>query len=294
MPIPVEADFTEDLRQSCIRALAKMGVRHAALNTVTDACHAYYNVDHRAIRPGLRSVHRSAKLLSLPLAESVWQAIENIAGESERGENLNPRLSRQLLNAEKNDGLRNEWGIHHLHLGDAIEEDGFRERTKLVLLVCPVADAMYFLDVRPHGNATWGDRELIDLLQAEFPDAVAPYRIDGWEAEDNYGSPQEQVQLRRVGITFPYVASSGASYTPPGGGFTVGGGSASVAELALDACRQAHRLQQLFSDRADDVHREIASSRSISLERLRLRLVGVEPATFRIRELQSGVEFRQS
>lgn len=293
MPIPVEADFTEDLRQNCIQALARMGVRHADLNTVTDACHAYYNVDHRAIRPRPRAVRRTSKFASLPLAEWVWQAIENIAGESERGENLNPRLSRQLLNAEQNDGLQNEWGIHHLHLGNAIEADGFRERTNLLLLVWPVDDAMYFLDVRPHGNATWGDRATIDLLQAEFPEVLEQHRLDDWEAEDNYGSPQEQVQLRRVGITFPYVAPSGESYMPPGGGFTLGGGSASVTMRALDACRQAHQLQQLFSEKADEVQKEIASNRNVSLQSLRLRLVGVEPSTFRIRELQTGVEFRQ-
>ena len=60
-----------------------------------------------------RKVYYSKKFLC---PDECKDALNILISNIERGNNLLPYMSKQVINPEKNDGLLNDWNIHHFHL----------------------------------------------------------------------------------------------------------------------------------------------------------------------------------
>jgi len=142
--------------------------------TEQDVSFAYFNVRKRSIDQVPRKVLRSA-VLSCP--DECRAALEIIQSEAETGGNLNAHLSRTLLDSNYNDPLLNDWGIHHFHLGIAMESDGFVERTGALLFARITESSIYFIDVMKHGD--WTRRRLLEICIANWPELTERYKLRG-------------------------------------------------------------------------------------------------------------------
>jgi hypothetical protein len=152
----------------------------------------------------------------------------------EAGDDLAPNMSRTIFDAAKKDLFLNDWGIHHFHLGAGphTKKPGFLRGTKELALAWVAEDAVYFIKIGSHGqdvgNATWGDLEILDIVDRRWPRLLDPYDPGGaWLPDDDDGQPKptadEVVMMRR--FTTLKKLTSGRLVLPPGGGNTMSGNS---------------------------------------------------------------------
>ena len=77
--------------------------------------HTFLNLTKRLVRPSPRAVLKTHSFSCPPdLAAGLTEVERKISS----GEDLSPHLSRLLRNPSFNDPLLNDWGIHHVHLGN--------------------------------------------------------------------------------------------------------------------------------------------------------------------------------
>jgi len=141
-------------------------------------CIAYFNLQKRYIRQKARQVLRSPKILSAEHPGWVSSALDRIAATSASGGDLNPYQSDTLRRPAFPDRLLNDWGIHHLHLGEPNGSGYFVTRRPELLYVLVGSDHLHFIDVQDHG-ASFADKELLEIVHQNWPEAIASYRAHG-------------------------------------------------------------------------------------------------------------------
>lgn len=125
-----------------------------------------------------RKVHYS-KEFSCPgeYKSALYKLIENI----ESGKNLLPYMSKRVINPKFNDGLLNDWGIHHFHLSEDFEKDSiFIQRSDWLLLAFVNEIAVYFLNVYPHKKPyLWSHIKLVEIIHNNWPELIEKNRLEG-------------------------------------------------------------------------------------------------------------------
>ncbi|ASR46347.1 hypothetical protein B4V02_06480 [Paenibacillus kribbensis] len=190
----------------------------------------YFNWLKRAIRPKPRNVHISKELdCHTRLQEGLDLIIEKI----EKGEELIPHLSRKIKDINYSDQLLNDWGIHHLHLGTLIEEDGFVQRNsrvshlyKFLLYARFNEENAYLIVVMDHKS--FSNQRLVQIIHYNWPETIKQFKVDEAFTLDDPISNEFVKELRKIGGTYFIEAEKGAVYTPIGGGYSIGGTSLSA------------------------------------------------------------------
>jgi hypothetical protein len=136
------------------------------------------------------------------------------------GDHLTPHLSWRLENLSFDDGLLNDWGIYHLHLGMVPDrkKPAFVERTKEVLMARFDDQNAYLIEIVRHQQ--WTRKRLLEIVHRHWPETIARYRVSG-QLERTF-TEQEHAKLRKAGALM-MVEVDGVSYMPPGGGITTSG-----------------------------------------------------------------------
>jgi hypothetical protein len=196
---------------------------------------AYYNLMRRRIAPRPRKVILSkefqaavAKLSPDHLAG--WQDIERACRS---GADLRARLSKSFENTRYNDGMLNDWALHHLHLG-AAQPPGSSGRAYVArsgpLAFAHVTDGeMYFVDIKPHKDASgraFEDVELPNIIHTNWPHLTVGRRMfEAYDPADALRAPRGDVptsdELRRAreaGIIALFPLPDGTVLAPLGGG----------------------------------------------------------------------------
>jgi hypothetical protein len=156
------------------------------------------------------------------------------------GEDLRPHLSRRHAHLETIDGLLNEWGVHHLHMGTAhaARGSGCMERSGPVLFARITEADFYAISVYAHGE--WENASVLESLHRNWPDAIKNYRIRSVHAEPL--TTTERRNLRRVNLQTATATSDGAVYMAIGGGVASSGTSAEAVVRAKMLWSDAEQL----------------------------------------------------
>lgn len=85
----------------------------------------------RMIPPHRREVNVSKELLANLLLTSCHRNFAIFQAKIENGDKLWPHLSRKIENVLDLDLLLDDWGIHHFHLSEAVDSDGFVNRNRV-------------------------------------------------------------------------------------------------------------------------------------------------------------------
>lgn len=87
---------------------------------------------------------------------------------------------------------------------------------------------MYFLKIIPdhRGNAVFADKELIEIIQDNWPELLDTFRLKCASLEYDLSS-QQQYKMRKAGVTTP-VQIGDSVYVGPGLGITTAGTSLQV------------------------------------------------------------------
>lgn len=213
--IKIDVDFKRDwvnyLRTS---ALPTLDLEYKDSCTPLENTIRYLNSQRRRIPENKpRTIHESRKL-KVPLR--FRRDYENLVTIIQDGGDLKPYLSRQIRKgrSDKNDGLLNAWGIHHLHFHPENHNDE--------ILFCVIKESdVYVISVLTHRN--WVDTRLIQILHDDWPSLISDAKRSGLLPE--VFSDEERSSLRDYNANFPITVDDGTVYLPPAGGTMASGDS---------------------------------------------------------------------
>jgi hypothetical protein len=270
-----EMDFVGDVTAMLRARLTGLGYQLPANVTAEGIRLRYFNLQHRLISQRPRTVHRANAFACPP---GVQAGLNLVEGKLTRGEDLRPHLSRGLLNIDYTDGLLNDWGIYHFHLGTTLDADGFITRTGLLLFARITEDDAYLIDVRAHG--AWTSLSLLQAVHANWPDTLDRFRLRGvvglaYPPGQRAPSDAEIARLRRANVNVLHELSPGQVYAPAGGGYATDGTSVNVVRANDALVRWLRNLEaathpfeaQLHVDLRREDNTELPDPARVSLVR---------------------------
>src|ERR1700674_3626538 len=161
-------DFRNDWKEYLSEKLMELGGYYDDSMNLVDNTIIYFNAVRRILPSKKRTVFESTELL-IPVEYA--EGYEKIKHIIRNGEDLKPYLSKGTKSLTANDLLLNEWGIHHLHLGNSLDDDGYIERTEHLLFLMFTDGAAYMLQVMNHG--AWTNTYLIQILHDNWPEVLS-------------------------------------------------------------------------------------------------------------------------
>jgi hypothetical protein len=226
-----EMDFVSDVTAILRARLTALGYQFRGAVTDEGVRFRYFNLQHRLISRRPRTVRRANGFTCPP---AVQDGLTLVEGKITRGEDLRPHLSRGLTNIDYSDGLLNDWGIYHFHLGTTLDADGFIKRSGPLLFARITEDDVCFIDVRAHG--AWTSLSLLQTVHANWPDSLERFRLRGvvglaYPPGEGPPTDAQISQLRRANVNVLHELSPSQVYAPAGGGYATSGMSINVVRV---------------------------------------------------------------
>ena len=175
----MQIDLTNTIRKNLLNFLNKIDgnfvkeaqEKHLNLNIIFCKYQFYLK---RHIPVTKREVKVSSMLYC---PENLQPFFDEFKKKVEKGEDLNPYLSKATKNLSSEDKLLSYWKIHHFHLGELKVERNFSQRSGPLLFARFHAGIAFFIDIKEHG--CWNDISLLEIVCREFPEAMKLYKTHG-------------------------------------------------------------------------------------------------------------------
>lgn len=250
----IVANFEADWADTLKAELAALGFTAAVSDRPRELAIKLFNARKRRVAAKPRSVHTSHEI-SIPADHRT--GYERLKKKIEDGDDLMAHLSTRVLKAKSNDGLLNDWAIHHLHLGITpyASNTAFVERTGPVLLAHFTDDASYLIDVVEHEH--WSDQRYLQILKANWPELLVDVRLAGKVASTFTDADVDS--LRRIGIN-SMLDVGGDAYAPVGGGYATSKVALDAVWYATMATSAVRRLQREVLKNAAQVQETLKSA----------------------------------
>lgn len=191
--------------------------------------HIYGNWRGRHPFPRPRTVHKSREMRVSAEAQTFSGDIAELVRKIEVGEDLKPHLSRAVDTAflstaahlaalpqhrrERDlDRMLADWGIHHLHLSNVVEADGFVERDNCdqLLFAGFGRDDAYMVGIHTHRD--WLHEDLVPIIVRNWP-GVGPFRPLNYVLGPTHSLNEvERRRNRRDGVSGSMVEVDGIWY----------------------------------------------------------------------------------
>lgn len=230
MQIDLKADFLSYI----LIELQALGVSPPSKD-LTECALLLFKLQRRCPESRPRSI-RVSTVFTLP--DELHKGFGLLCDAIRRGDNLRPYLSRQTYKVKKSDGLLDDWGIHHLHMGEGFQSNGLIEGTLTVAFALIADECVYFIDALPHGPDypdTWVEEQLIHVIDQNWPELLASNSRD--LTPDTFSS-EERLRFREMRVNVTVAKPSGEVVFSPGGGFMADG--TSIADF--------RKLQRAYAD----------------------------------------------
>ncbi len=237
------SDWIEILR----RELLAEGYSIEPGESLDDICERYFNVRKRKVAARPRKVLISEEFTYPPQYQN---GLDLIKRKIENGDDLTPHLSCKVITKpDYDDALLNDWGIHHLHLGTEIEDDGFVTRTGPVLYVLFADDLAYFISVMPHGS--WSNREIITIIHRNWPESIEKFLMRGISGVERRVGDADIAAFRRSGVS-AMLEIEGCYYAPLGGGYATSRKSLDVMVNCMRLRKIVRKLEAEIKDNIEE------------------------------------------
>ena len=238
-------NFLQDLKQIAETFINILGISFDNSLSASEIIEIFVNIQLKLIQPFPRKVIRSTKIQSATLDAHTTDVLNEIENKSINGKNLNPHLSKTLLDGEFTDHLFADWNIYHFHLNTEIDGNYFVKRSKDVLFVSIFQDVIYFIDIRPHGKNgekhVFAQKELLEIIYDEWPWILEPYRLKGITyIETVVDDPKDIEAMRKAGVNIIQKIRDGI-FAPMGGGIT-------TAKTSVNARIETDRLIRMVRE----------------------------------------------
>lgn len=198
----------------------------------------YFTMCMRIVKSTPRTVHEAAGF-SVP--EARREGYEALKKRFERGESVIAHMSKQIKGLKFQDKMLFDWGIHHFHLGTTLEEDGFFKQYDEIVYAIVDEHDVYMIAILGHEH--WSDKKLLEIILANWPHLLDPYRVDG-KPVVNFSSNEVQ-ELRDANVNVMLTLSDDHGYMGRGIGMTSAGTSSNAM---LDTIRIQKELRKIEED----------------------------------------------
>lgn len=180
-------------------------------NTIT-----FHRISRRLIPLRKRQVFIAKECI---IPDNLKAGFNKFVKRIEKGEDLKYYQSRSTKKSSFNDLLLNDWGIHHFHLGNDVETDGYISRTGHLLYAMITNDSVYIIKILEHGK--WTDPNLIQILHNNWKQMMKQFVASGISSENL--TEKQRKTLRNKHCNTAITVSDGTTYNSPGGGIMSSG-----------------------------------------------------------------------
>jgi hypothetical protein len=290
MPLnPTIRDFERDLRKQVLAEWPHQPQVRAELEAMDThrLLVVYFNWFERLVPARPRRVHLSPELTEADhLRGPRGGGIRSALNEIERGDNLLPRLSkdvrhgyvgrpqqRKIRGRRDLDLLLNDWGVHHLHLGRAAPKGQFGERTADLLFVSFTDTDAYVIDVMPH--QAWGRRHVLGVLARNWPDHGVIHPVRGTIGLSQHFSEAQGLRLRHAAVN-QFVELPEGVFLPRGG--------MNLTGTSMTASIKANRVVHVLTWLGD----QLAANPAYLTDALRTVVAVPDPPLWRMELAENG------
>jgi len=120
-------DFKKDWLEYIESFLSTNNLKKPTELSHQELTHLFLNLKRRLVKVAKRDIVKS-KELNCPT--KLLSNLHDFEKSVKAGNDLKPYLSRLTKHLSKLDLLINDWGIHHFHLGNKLDNDGYMNRDK--------------------------------------------------------------------------------------------------------------------------------------------------------------------
>ena len=272
----IEMDFAKDLVRIIKSEFDRLGVSNydSAKDTPLNIVAQYCDLCNQLISPKRRKVHYSSTIQNnLGIIDQKWgRLVHELERKFVTGENVVPHLTRRILNAKHNDGLLNDYGIHHLHLSDVFDSDGFAERSDYLLFVIVEENDVYFVDIVNHPSGSdlgWVRQDLLMTIHSNWRFLLEKHTVNGITGESM--RDKKKFELRSINVN-TIVDINGLAVMPPGFGVSLAGTSIRSQYVAARFLHHLLAIQDAISREIFQIEDNLRGKRSAATQLLRFEL----------------------
>jgi hypothetical protein len=210
------ADWIASIRQE----LTNAGFDHSAL-TEQDCAICWQSWNRRQVLTKVRAIKRADVFLCPHEHQSGLHALEAAV---QAGNEIWPWQSKMIDRVSYEDGLLNDFGVLHFHLGATFESSGYVARTGPLLFAIVRDDAIYEIGVFNHGD--WYELDILTTIDRNWPNLLDPVTIKGAIRTAHTPKNREEIKALRSANVCPIITlASGRIIFPIGGGNATDGTS---------------------------------------------------------------------
>jgi hypothetical protein len=189
----------------------------------------FHNLLLKRVSQQRRQVHVSGELAQHSLFKNEKRhVVKKIIATLESGGSLDPYLSEKSEQLQHFDLSLAHFGVHHLHLGEAIQDYGSRagriKGTKSLLFARIAESDAYLLDILNH-DTKYGflSMHLLRVMHRNWPKSVEPFRLKGAIGVAVKYSDEEVATLLQNEVNVIVELGREQVYMLPGMGTTTAG-----------------------------------------------------------------------
>jgi hypothetical protein len=236
--------FQHDIREHVLKTLPYDPALKPDLEAMTtaDLLILYLNWTNRLVPAVRRLVHESRSFLANSLTAAHQSDVRQLIEKIKSGADLKPHLSRRIkVGYERSSGgsygkrrdldlMLADWQVHHLHLSQIVESDGFVKRDGPVLFASFQREDVYVIDIFGHND--WTRDKIAHILIDDFPQCGFVHEVKNILGVTHQPNEGERGTLRGGGVSSPFIEYKGKFYMIGLGGITSAGTAVSATRLA--------------------------------------------------------------
>lgn len=180
--------------------------------------------------------------------EEFKKKLENIKENIEAGNDLTCYMSTTIEKADYNDYLFNDWNIQHFHLGNKSSKKKFVKRTGPLLYLLITDDAVYFLDVLPHGE--WAYIEFLNIINRNWRFLIEKNILkDVIDVKPEIKTDAEVAMMRKGNVNIAIKIEDGSYLISPNLGYASEGSSTKAIILKNRIVKQMSYFENYFLEK---------------------------------------------
>jgi len=236
----IKFDFFIDWREFLIKSIKAEGYPVDENQNVDELGIIYYQIKLRKISTKPRKLYKSDVFYCPP---KYLTGLSNLENTIINGFDLKPFCSTWLDDLDYQDKMLFDWNIHHFHLGNAMESNGYVTRTGPLAYAFVTEEAIHLIQIFSHGE--WTNKDLLNIVDNNWPLLLEPYYIRGVvDIEYELDSIDHQ-KLRRKNIN-TINKINGKFLMGPGMGLTSDGSSTRAVISKNIACERLQDIEKHF------------------------------------------------
>lgn len=253
----IDANFESDWNKIIRDELDKHFSSSEIPTNDRDAEILYFNFLHRSIQIKPRNIVGET---DVNVPSHLKDGFDLLLEKVKNGENLNFHLSRGRKKLDYNDGLLNDWGVFHFHLGTTLENDSYINRTGELLFA--LVDTNNFYCINMYDHSSWTNLEVVKEIHRKFPHTISMNILKGVVGLSHVPTNEDIKNLRRAGCNTMLQMDDGTIYASLGGGYMTDGTSTNVIIFSDHWKRHVRNLEKKLPDIINNELKDISFTHS--------------------------------